>query len=112
MDIVLFAGKFEQWRLPGDPARGSDIDAPGDDHSQGQYFVEINKKSPPINLLFAALFDLVICRTMKMGLHIPCTGEGRDSDAIFDEKVPKAKDDERKIWLVGAKIVAYLKYPI
>ena len=28
MDIDLFAGKFEQWRLPGDPARSSDIDVP------------------------------------------------------------------------------------
>ena len=40
MDIVLFAEKIEQWRLPGDPARGGDIDAPGDDLSQGLYFVE------------------------------------------------------------------------
>ena len=39
MDIVLFAGNIKQWRLSGDPASGSDIDAPGDDLSQGQYFV-------------------------------------------------------------------------
>ena len=31
MDIVLFAGKIEQWRLPGDPARSGDICAPGND---------------------------------------------------------------------------------
>ena len=71
MDIVLFAGKIEQWRLPGDPARSSDINAPGNDLSRGRYFVETNK-SPPINLLFTALFDLIICHTTKMGLLIPC----------------------------------------
>ena len=49
MDIFLYPGKIKQWRLSGDPARSSDIDAPGDDLSQGQYVVETNK-SPPINL--------------------------------------------------------------
>ena len=109
MDIVLFAGKIGQWRLPGDPARGSDIDAPGDDLTQGPYFVETNK-SPPINLLFETLFDLIICRTSKMGLGIPCASEGLDLDAIFAEKVPMAKGDEREKWLVCAEILAYLKY--
>ena len=97
--------------MPGDPARGCDIDAPGDDHSQGQYFVG-NNKSPPINLLFAALFDLIVFRTTKIGLFVPCAREGRDLDAIFAKKVPKVKDDEREKWLVGAKILAYLKYLI
>ena len=58
------------------------MDAPGDDLSQGQYFVKTNK-SPQINLLFAALFDLIICCTMKMGLLIPCAVEGRELDAIM-----------------------------
>ena len=57
-------------RLPGDLARSIDIDAPGYDLSQGQYFFETNKY-PQINLLFTALFDLIICHTMKMGLLIP-----------------------------------------
>ena len=47
-----------------------------------------------------------------MGLLIPCAAEGRDLDAIFVETVPKVKDDEREIWLVGAEILAYLKYLI
>ena len=94
MAVALFAGKIEQWRLPGDPARGGDINSPGDDLSQGSYFVESNK-SPPINLLFAALFDLIICCTTKVGTLIPCAVEGRDLNAIFAEKVPKVKDDER-----------------
>ena len=94
MDIVLFAGKIEKWRLSWDPARGGDIDAPGNDLSQGPYIVETNK-SPPINLLFAAGFDLIICCTTKVGTLIPCAVEGRDLNAIFAEKVPKVKDDER-----------------
>ena len=89
MDIVLFAGKLEQWRLSEDPA----VTLIGDDLSHGQYFVQTNK-SPPINLLFAALFDLIIYSTMNPGLLIPCTVEDRDLDAIFAEKVPKVKDNE------------------
>ena len=54
------------------------MDAPGDDLSQGQYFVKTNK-SPQINLLLATLFNLIICRTTKMSLLIPCAAEGRDS---------------------------------
>ena len=38
--------------------------------------------------------------------------ETRDLDAIFDKKIPKVKDNERKKWLVRAKILAYLKYLI
>ena len=53
-------------------------------------------------LLFAALSDLIICRTTKVGLLIPCAVEGHDVDAILAEKVPKVKDDKRKKWLVGA----------
>ena len=82
MHIILFAVKIEQWRLPEDPARGCDIDAPGNDLSQGQYFVLTNK-SPPINLLLAALFDLTICSTTTMGLLIPRGSEGCDLDTIF-----------------------------
>ena len=105
MHIILFAVKIEQWRLPEDPARGCDIDAPGNDLSQGRYFVLTNK-SPPINLFFAAaaaLFDLIICRTTKMGLLIPIASEGHDLDAIFAKKVPKIKNDENDKWLVGAR---------
>ena len=104
MDIVLFAGTIEQWRLPGDPARGGDINSPGDDGSRGQYFVETNK-SPPINLNLEALFDLIICRTTTTGLLIPCTVEGHELNAIFAQKVPKVKDDQREILLVGTEIL-------
>ena len=53
----------------------------GDDLSQGPYFVETNK-SPLINLLFAALFNPIVCSTTKIGLLIPSAVEGRDLDAI------------------------------
>ena len=33
-------------------------------------------------------------------------------DAKYAEKFPKIKDDEREKWLVGAEILAYLKYLI
>ena len=66
-----------------------------------------------------ALFDLLICSTMKMGLLIPCAGDGRDLDAIFAEKVPKGKGRrardtttqyyESVVWRVGTEILAYLK---
>ena len=105
MDIALFAGITEQCRLHGDPACSSDIDALGNDFSQGQYFVETNK-SPPINLLFAALFDLIICRTNgpSDSLRRACAVEGHDVEAIFAKKVPNLnpKDDKSKKWLVGA----------
>jgi len=95
--------------LRGDPARKDDIDAPGDDLSKGPYFVG-TPTSPEINLLFAALFDLIICRTTKMGLFIPAPN--RNIDAIFADKVPQIHDDEVQKWLVGADILAYLKWLI
>ena len=71
MDIALFAGKIEKLRLPWDLASSSDIDAAGDGLSQGQYFVKTNK-SPPINLLFAALIDLIICREDGPSYSLRC----------------------------------------
>ena len=60
-------------------------------------------KSRVINLLFAALFDLIIFRSIKMNLLLPSAAEGLTLHAIFSEKVPKIKDDKREKWLVGAK---------
>ena len=83
------------------PAREGDINAPGDDlFSRGPYFV--TDESPAINVLFAALFDLPICRTAKMGLLIPFDVYGSTLDAIFAEKVPEIKHDEREKWLLLA----------
>ena len=47
-----------------------------------------------------------------MGLFIPSASECRDLDAIFAKKVPKIKDDKNDKWLLGAEILAYLKYLI
>ena len=91
MDIVHLQEKSSSGGCLG-TNRGCNIDAPGDDVSQGQYFVEA-QESQPINLLFAALFDLIIYRTTKVGLFIPSAGEGCDLDAIFAENVPHVKDD-------------------
>ena len=61
--------KIEQWRLPGDPARGCDIDAPGYELSKGQYFV--GQWISTNEFFLVALFDLIICHTTKMGLLFP-----------------------------------------
>ncbi len=95
--------------MRGDPARRDDIDAPGDDLSKAPYFVETNG-SPDLNLLFAALFDLIICRGTKMGLFVPSSQ--RNLDTIFADKVPQIHDDEVPKWLVSADILAYLKWLI
>ena len=68
---------------------------------KGPYFVKTDE-SLPINLLFAALFDQIICRTTKNGVFVPSGAAGRNLDAIFAKKVPKIKDNEREKWLVGA----------
>jgi hypothetical protein len=95
--------------LRGDPARRDDINSPGDDLSKAPYFVETNG-SPDLNLLFAALFDLIICRGTKMGLFVPSSH--RNLDTIFADKVPQIHDDEVPTWLVSADILAYLKWLI
>ena len=47
-----------------------------------------------------------------MGLVVPALVEGRTLDVIFADKIPKIKDDEDEKWLVGADILAYLKWLI
>ena len=47
-----------------------------------------------------------------MGLFVPCGAKGRNFDAIFAEKVPKIKKNENQKWLVGAEILAHLKWLI
>ena len=93
---------MEQW--PGDPTSCVDIDEPGDDLSKGPYFVETDE-SQPINLLSAALFNLIICQTTKMGLFVLSSAEGHNLDAIFaePEKVSKTKDDEREKGLLAPR---------
>ena len=93
-----------------DPVHHGNInhDAPGDDLFEGLHFV-LTDKSPAINLVFGALFDLNICRSTIMNLPvlIPSAAYGSTLNAIFSEKFPKIKDDKRKKWLVGAEILAF-----
>jgi hypothetical protein len=70
--------------LRGDPSRRGQADEPGDDLSKAPYFTETDG-SPDLNLLFAALFDLIICRGTKMGLFVPSSQ--RNLDTIFAYKV-------------------------
>ena len=113
MEIVSFAGNIEQWRLPGDPARGGDIDAPGDDLSKGQHFQVCRDRQ-----IFA---DQPSIRCPVRHDYLPhyedgpprsSDAEGRNLDAIFAEKIPKIKDEMNDKWLVGAEILAYLKWLI
>ena len=75
-------GQHDQWRLPGGPARDGDIYVPGDDLFKGPYFVATDK-SLAINLLFEALFDLILCCATKMGFPVLSAAEGRALDVIF-----------------------------
>ena len=49
----------------GDPVSDGDINAPGNELFEGQYFV-LTDKSAPINFLLATLFDLIICGSTKI----------------------------------------------
>ena len=100
--IVLFAGNIEQLRLPGDPARRTNIDATRDNLSKGPYFV-VTADSLAINRH---------CSTWLSGFFVPAPAEGCTLDAVFAEKIPKIQDDEDEKWLVGTNILAYLKWLI
>ena len=47
-----------------------------------------------------------------MGLFVPAPAEGRTLDAVFAEKIPAINDESDERWLVGANILAYLKWLI
>ena len=68
---LVYLQDKSSWRVCGDPIRDCDINAPGDDLSKGPSFV-LTDKSPAIKLLFAGLFNLIICHccSAKMSLHI------------------------------------------
>ena len=70
--------------------------------SEGQYFVKTNK-SPPIILLFAALFHLIICCTTQSDEDVPSYFlQSHEVEAIFAKKVPRVKGNKSQKWLVGA----------
>lgn len=85
---------------------------PGDDLRKSPYFTKTND-SPIFNQLFAALYDLILCRITKMSSLAP--SPGRDIDAIFQEKIPKINPEdetERERFLISPELIAYLKWLI
>lgn len=85
---------------------------PGDDLRAAPYYTKTNE-SPVFNQLFAALYDLILCRITKMSSLAP--SPGRTPEAIFQEKIPKinpADETERARFLIGPELIAYLKWLI
>ena len=85
---------------------------PGYDLRVALYYTKTNE-SPILNQLFAALYDLILCRITKMSSLAP--SPGRTLDAIFDEKIPKinpADEKEREKFVVSPELIAYLKWLI
>jgi hypothetical protein len=72
--------------------------------------------SPVINVLFAALWDLILCRITKMSYLAP--SQGRSLKDIFDDKIPAISgvdaDDANATekHLVSPELMAYLKWLI
>ena len=62
--------------------------------------------NPLMNLLFAALYDLIFSRVTRMGYLVP-DGRGRTVGVIFEEKVHGSEE-----YLVSAKTIAFLKWLI
>ena len=85
---------------------------PGDDLRAAPYYTKTNE-SPVFNQLFAALYDLILCRITKMSSLAP--SPGRTLEAIFQEKIPKinpADETERAKFVISPELIAYLKWLI
>jgi hypothetical protein len=109
--IHLFAGNIEQWRLRGDKVRGAAIDQPGNDLSKAPYFIlgeGCMDPSPEFNLLFARLFDLIICSMLQMGLMVPDTAEGHGLDDIFKHKLSRLNEGESNKYLICTEIIVFI----
>ena len=90
----MFAGWLSSWRLgPG-----------GDDLNAAPFYID-TEQSRQFNQIFAAAYDLILCRCERMSLLAPTSL--RDIKTIFDEKVHGTE-----IPLVSAETIAYLKWLI
>ena len=81
-----------------------------DDPRLAPYYTD-HDQSPGFDQLFAAMYDLILCRIPKMGLIAP--NPGRSIADIFEEKIPNYSDiawEERH--LVGPELTAYLQWLI
>ena len=84
----------------GDPVCDSDMNVLGGDLFEGPYFV-LTDKSPAINLLFAALFDLIICSSTKMNLLMLL--QDTPSMPYFQRKFPRSRTMSAKNGLSGQR---------
>ena len=101
--IIVLAGVLRRGKFPGF------LKAPvNDDPRQAPYYID-HDQSPYFNKLFAAMYDLVLCRIPKMGLIAP--NPGCSIANVFEEKIPNYGDsagEERQ--LVGPGLIAYLQW--
>ena len=75
------------------------------------------RTSPTFNLLFAALWDLILPDITKMGIFAP--EAGRSIEDVFNMKMPAFADDEDAVaeisgerHLVSPEIIAFVKWLI
>ena len=96
---------LRRWKLPGHHSAPVD-----DDLRRAPYYTE-HRASPVFNLLFAAMYDLILCRIPKMGLLVP--GQGRTVADVLEERIPKydTNDDDDEVdadsepeYVVGPKL--------
>jgi len=95
VDDQLLTGNLCYWKLGPDRR---------DDLRVAPFFTEAEGEKP-FNQLFAAAYDLILCRCERMG-HLAPSPE-RDLKSIFKEKVFGTN-----CWLVSAETIAYLKWLI
>ena len=90
----MFAGWFSSWRLGPE----------GDDLKAAPFYID-TPQSPQFNQIFAAAYDLILCRCERMSLLAPTSP--RNIKTIFNEKVHGTDTP-----LVSAETIAYLKWLI
>ena len=90
----MFAGWFSSWRLGPE----------GDDLKAAPFYID-TPQSPQFNQIFAAAYDLILCRCERMSLLAPTSH--RNIKTIFNEKVHGTDTP-----LVSAETIAYLKWLI
>ena len=95
IDIFLLAGKINR----------VDLRAGADDLTK-RPFHSNRSQNPAMNLLFAALYDLIFSTITRFGYLVP-DGKGRTVDHIFEEKVYGSD-----VFLVSPATIAYLKWLI
>ena len=100
--FIISAGMIRRWKIPGQDA------APViDDLCQAQYYTN-HDQVPYMNQLFAAMYNLVLCRISKMDLIAPSS-----IAEIFEEKNPNyGGNDGEERHLVGPELIADLQWLI